>query len=227
MAAEPSTAEILPVTVQVGGRSFLWTPGTGLDPAVVEACVPFVAREANRLRGVARSRGLSTEDLIQDGCVGLLEAARRFDPLRGTTFLTYACWWVRQAQLHALQERAVHLSSREAEQLRRAGATPPCCSLDTPLPSGDPLWVLLEAPGEQEPALHRHLAWSLIHQGLGLLHGRAREVLIRRHGLTGQRPETLAAVAASWGCSRERVRQIQIQAESRLRRLLARLPLHP
>ena len=52
------------------------------------------------------NRGLSLLDLIEEGNVGLLHAARKFLPDRGTRFSTYATWWIRQAVVRALANQA-------------------------------------------------------------------------------------------------------------------------
>ena len=53
-------------------------------------------------------RGLSAEDLVSEGTVGLLEALRRFDPARGVRFAGYAAWWIRaRISQYALANRRV------------------------------------------------------------------------------------------------------------------------
>jgi len=69
---------------------------------LVECNLRFVVAYAKRYRGL----GLSYLDLIHEGTLGLMEAAKRFDPERNVKFISYAVWWVRQAIFHALSEHA-------------------------------------------------------------------------------------------------------------------------
>ena len=65
--------------------------------------------------------GLSLLDLINEGNLGLLEAARRYSPDQGVKFITYAVWWIRQAIMQALASGggAVRLPIRKARLASR------------------------------------------------------------------------------------------------------------
>lgn len=69
---------------------------------LVESNLSFVVKIANEYR----TMGLAFEDLLNEGNIGLIEAAQRYDHRRGTKFITYAIWWIRKAILKALAEQA-------------------------------------------------------------------------------------------------------------------------
>jgi RNA polymerase primary sigma factor len=90
----PEEERILGRRIQAGDQEAL--------RRLVECNLRFVVAYAKRYRGL----GLAYLDLIHEGTLGLMEAAKRFDPERGVKFISYAVWWVRQAIFHALSEHA-------------------------------------------------------------------------------------------------------------------------
>lgn len=71
--------------------------------SLIESNLGFVVRVAKEYR----SLGVPFEDLLSEGNLGLIEAARRFDRTRGTKFITYAIWWIRKTILRALADRSL------------------------------------------------------------------------------------------------------------------------
>ncbi len=84
---------------------------------LVRANLRFVISVAKKYQ----NRGVSLSDLIQEGNVGLVTAARKFDPDQGVKFISYAVWWIRQAILSALanQGRAVRVPLNRASDLAK------------------------------------------------------------------------------------------------------------
>ena len=69
-----------------------------------------------------QNQGLTLPDLINEGIVGLIKAARKFDETRGFKFISYAVWWIRQSILQALaeQSRIVRLPLNQVGSLNKS-----------------------------------------------------------------------------------------------------------
>jgi len=82
---------------------------------LVRRNLKYVVTVANKYRGC----GLSLQDLIEEGNIGIIQAAKRFDGERQIKFITYAVWWIRQAIMHSLAEQSgtVKLPIKQAGKL--------------------------------------------------------------------------------------------------------------
>lgn len=110
---------ITPADERVLGDKIRATGDPKALKTLVEANLRFVVSYAKRYRGC----GLSFLDLINEGNIGLIEAAKRFDPDKQVKFITYAVWWVRQAIIHALSDQSgpFRLPQKQANLLYRIG----------------------------------------------------------------------------------------------------------
>ena len=84
---------------------------------MIEANLRFVVSVAKGYR----NRGLSFLDLINEGNLGLIKAARTFDPERGVRFVSYAVWWIRQSILAAILDKAdiVRVPQSQTKKIRK------------------------------------------------------------------------------------------------------------
>jgi RNA polymerase primary sigma factor len=185
---------------------------------LVESNLRFVVSYAKRYHAC----GVCFLDLIHEGNLGLIEAARRFDPARNVKFITYAVWWVRQAMMHVLADEA-RAFCIPPKLLAQLGRTVVDVSLSEPIASDDGRsrelgdTLALDAVAIEDEMIHQsdldELAAALLE-----LDGKEREVVRLRFGLEDDEPRTLQEIGDRLHLSRERVRQIESRAKDKLRR---------
>ena len=237
------------------------------DRAAADRLVLCNMRAVIKIAGEFSSQHVPLADLVQEGVVGLMRAVERYDPDRGTRFLSYAAWWIRayirdymlrtrslvrlgttqrQRTVYSRLGKARTAADREGLEgearmeriVELIGVARPTVesmmgrlsgndmSLDAPLgtaedaaprgnfiPSNDPT---------PEDAVGAGLATALqnseLRRALESLPARERHIIEVRH--LSHAPETLQEVGLALGISRERVRQLEVRAMSRMRQWL-------
>ena len=99
-----------------------------------------------------QNQGLSLPDLINEGNLGLIKAAEKFDETRGFKFISYAVWWIRQSILQALaeQSRIVRLPLNQVGSLNKINKALSKFEQDNErMPSADELAVMLDIPRDK------------------------------------------------------------------------------
>ena len=218
---------------------------------LVEGNLRFVVAYAKRFR---HSR-VSLLDLINEGNIGLIQAAKKFDPDKNVKFITYAVWWIRQAILHALSEHGAtfRLPQKQANVLYRLERSRQALGRELERPPSDQelaeelgmdqdeVRLLLSSnqnilslgdeseaefgdlleqyviPDTDEEILRQSFEDTL-REALAKLSEKERQILSMRFGLGDDNPRTLREIGDALGISRERVRQIENQALTKLRR---------
>ena len=184
---------------------------------LVESNLRFVVSYAKRYRGL----GVPFLDLIHEGNLGLIEAARRFDPSRNVKFITYAVWWIRQSIMHVIaeQSRAFSFPPKLFPVIHLTGED---LSLNQPIRPGDGVRELGDTiasddlPAIDDEIIHQESIDDLAHALLEL-DGKERQVVRLRYGLGDDQPRTLQEIGDLMHLSRERVRQIESRAKDKLR----------
>ena len=184
---------------------------------LVESNLRFVVSYAKRYRGL----GVSLLDLIHEGNLGLIEAAKRFDPSRNVKFITYAVWWIRESMMHALSDQT-RAFSFPPKLFATLGISTDDVSLNDPVTADGSRQVADTLAQEQVPPIED----EMIHQSdldelasaLSELDGKELEIVRLRFGLEDDEPRTLQEIGDRLHLSRERVRQIESRAKDKLRR---------
>jgi RNA polymerase primary sigma factor len=185
---------------------------------LVEGNLRFVVSYAKRYRGC----GVSPLDLIHEGNLGLIEAARRFDPSRNVRFISYAVWWVREAMTQAMAGE-MRAFSFPPKLLARLGRGRSDRSLSEPIghdayAGGRELGDTLAADGVGvDEAMIEQSRLDDLAGALGDLDRKERQIMRLRFGLDDYEPRTLQEIGNHLHLSRERVRQLESRAKGKLR----------
>ena len=174
---------------------------------LVEANLRFVVSIANQYKG----KGLQIDDLVSEGNIGLMKAASRFAPDRGTRFVNYAVVHIRQQIEKALDQ--------QTEPPR--GLNQRSTSVDAPLGHRTNMSLLSVLINQDAPfadeRIHSEAIQDAVEYALGSLDQRESRVVNAFFGIN-QEHETMAEIAEDMDLKRERVRQIRDKAVRKLRK---------
>ena len=169
---------------------------------LLETNLSFIRQQANKIYGQSGSGCLDVDDLIQEGCFGLMEAIDRFDPERGTKFLTYAVWWIRKF----MQEPVSIVTASDEISLDELE--------DFSLPQAygkSPEQIVLQAE-----------TYAELHEGLRQISARERTYLLYRYGFTDGDEHPVPETAAHFHLTEKRAKKTERAALDNLR---SKLPL--
>lgn len=166
-------------------------------------------------------KDVSIDDLISEGNIALMLAARKWNPQHDGRFVNYAVYDVRKAMENALPVQGPMLTlpkndNAAGKELRRF-------STDAPVHPGqtNTLGDMLKAdkPMTDTAAEENEISYSLMH-ALHVLNEREKDIIKAFYGLAGVEHKTMAEIGEEKGFTRERVRQIRKTAERKMRRVL-------
>jgi len=206
------------------------TADPALESRLLEANLRLVVKLA---REMDRSQGRFLDDLVQEGCLGLLEGIRRFNARKGARLSTYAAFWIRAYIMKHLMDNVCVVRVVRTRAARTAffkGVVEASeVSFDTPLcpdarpiaevlpdraPTADSLLEVAELAGRVRRSAAR------LEQRLG-----GRDVTILRERVLAPEPAPLQTIATRVSLSSERVRQIEGALKLAIRASLDAAPL--
>ncbi|HZI92861.1 MAG TPA: RNA polymerase sigma factor RpoD/SigA [Patescibacteria group bacterium] len=177
-----------------------------------------------------QNKGVPLDDLLNEGNLGLIKAASRYDHRKGVRFITYASFWVRKSILTALAEQAslIRVPPYQMKKNLKPMSHFRPVSLDDDT-RGDGHARLIDILIDHAATSPEHEAGQreeLVHlrRVIGELSEKERRIISMRYGLSGEPASTLKEIGEQLCVSRERVRQIEAEALGKLRALIRRAP---
>lgn len=169
------------------------------------------------------NRGVDFDDLISEGNMAMIEAAAKYDPSKGTRFVSYAAPIIRHAMERAIENQAGLYRVPRSEASRDEKKRKMPVSVDEPIPVGSKtnfnlLNVLANGNVEQVGAqMEDAVTDERVRIMLSVLDDREREVISKLFGF-GCEQFTMAEIGDSMNLKRERVRQIRDKAMRKIRK---------
>jgi len=202
---------------------------------LIKANLNFVISVAKEYQGY----GIPLPDLINDGNLGLIKAAQRFDHTKGFKFISYAIWWIKQSIVQELNNTSREIRipanliaklakiNKQLSEMDGSDNTSSIETVDYPKMSslnlvinedGDELNSIIPEEVEEENKYEEEVVKDELVNILDGLSNREQEILKLYYGLDySMEPVTLGVIGEQLGLTKERVRQIKEKAIIKLR----------
>ena len=187
---------------------------------LVEANLRFVVKIANEYLGY-----MDIEDLINEGNLGLMHAAEKFDSSTGNKFITYAVWWIRAYIQKAIRETStgIKFPSHKFDEMKKSKWK--LASLDKAVGNDEEKATLADFIVDErimnpEESFLIHQTELELKQFIKELKPNEKAVIIKRYGLDGKEPMKLSEIGSLMGYSKERIRQLENRALAQLKKNL-------
>lgn len=183
------------------------------ETKLINANLSFVVSIAKRYQGM----GLDILDLISEGNVGLIKAAREFDETQGFKFISFAVAYIRQEMLNALCD--LSRTVRVPQHIWKEGFNTTSISMETKVHGDDEDKTLLDtfaSDSRTDIYDHLHDVNFKVNSLLSTLKQRDREIICALFGI-GQIEQHESTIATRYGLTEERVRQIKWEVIEKLR----------
>ena len=185
---------------------------------LVKANLRFVVK-------IAKSyKGYELEDLINEGNMGLMKAAEKFNPDCGTIFITYAVWWIKAYIQKSIRETATGIKFPSSKYKEMNNPKWKISSLNKEMKFDNKnveLISLIEDENIESPdnKILKNFLVEELYQNINELNDIEKNVILNRFGFKGDR-KSLSEIGRSLNLSRERIRQIEHRALCRLKEKL-------